>query len=330
MNENPSDILIPDMILDGPPPRTRTIDGVGGGRAMRAILPVLRERQREGAAIRVFEPRASKGRELVRAAASQGVQMQLRTARGEDGLRHGSDGGLILAHSDDPQTTASLLANENLIDRPVLGQLLLKYSDRIAGIRIAAPRGDRKTRRSGTLLFERIAELRARRSASVIVDDPTFAVIEQPVREWMRNAVEREAERLEADITPECDPIEMTFDGMETAPVFVVETFTPEAPEEIVRRTLATELEHRTITRGTSFFVAELPTYERSLHLHEARLRLTDGAIRVLGREALTSASFVSQATGRTPAAPNGLGVALGIVLALVILTPSNPIATTD
>jgi len=41
VNHEP-DVLIPDLIIDAPPTR-RVIDGVGGGRAMRAMLPVLAE-----------------------------------------------------------------------------------------------------------------------------------------------------------------------------------------------------------------------------------------------------------------------------------------------
>jgi hypothetical protein len=327
-SSNDSEILIPDLILNGPPPASRTIDGVGGGRGMRAMLPVLAEREREspGSKIRLFEPRVSKGRELVRLAAERGVTMQLRTARGEDGLRGGTDGGLVLIHTDDPATTASLLANDRLAHRPILAQLLLRYSDRIAGIRIAAPGGDQATRHAGVVLFERLAELRARRGAAAIVDDPAFSVIEEPVRAWMRSAVEREAERLEVGIEPESDPIELTLDGIETAPVFVVETNAPEAPDAVVRRTLATELEHRTLTRGTSFMVAEVPRHERALYLHEARLRLTDGALRVLGREALTSESFNRAAIMGTSSTLNDLG----LLLAFFAITAAAPVVTTD
>lgn len=324
-----SDVLIPDLILDAPPRRS-VIDGVGGGRAMRAILPVLAERHRTNPAteLRLFEPRATKGHEIVRHAESQGVSLTLRPVRGEDGLRDSRDAGLILVHTDDPRTTAELLANEALIGRPILGQLLIKFGERIAGLRVAAERGDLTTRRAGTLLMERLAELRGRRGASAIVDDPRFAAIEEPVRAWMRAAVEREAERLEADIVPECDPLELTYDGIETLPVFVVETMAPEDPEELVRRTLERELEHRTLTRGTSFIVAEIPTHERALYLHEARLRLTDGDVRVLSREVLTSASFAPRSIARESGRPGSDGV--GAVLALFAITAAAPVLVTD
>ena len=328
MNQE-SDVLIPDLIIDAPRPR-RVVDGVGGGRAMRAILPALAERPRANPAteLRLFEPRAPKGHELVRHAESQGVPLVLRPVRGEDGLRDWRDAGLILVHTDDPRTTAELLANERLIGRPILGQLLIKFGERIAGLRVAAERGDRTTRHAGTLLMERLAELRRPRGASGNGGGPRFAAIEEPVRAWMRAAVEREAERLEADIVPECDPLELTYDGIETLPVFVVETHSSEDPEELVRRTLARELEHRTLTRGTSFIVAEIPSHERALNLHEARLRLTDGDVRVLSRETLTSASFAPRSGARASGRQGSDGI--GAVLALFAITAAAPVLVTD
>ena len=330
--EAEAEVLIPDVILPASP---RHIDVIGAGRGTQAILDVLEERQRAepSTSIRLFEPRVAKGTELVKEARIRGVELTLRPRRAEDSVAHETRlGDLVLVHADDPATTASLLANRALVGSPILSQFLLgwNYGRQIAGIRIAAARFDEETRRAGVALTHRLAELRARSGSSAILEQPAWSAIEQPIRQWMRDAVTREADRLDAGVIAESDPIEATFDGFTTSPVLVVETDEVVSNEHLVLSAVEDALAERTFQRGTTILVAEVPRASRLLFLHEARLRF-DGRLELVRTESLDSDSF--RRPGRDAASGPGLlaffAALAGIVL-LATITPTNPMAFTD
>lgn len=245
--------------------RTITMDQVGGGRAVTFALPLLeRAYARSGLTkpiLTIFDPAPGKALIRAREAAAHGIEARPVEQKGQDAIAAAGPSDTLLHINVDHAPTAAeclVLAAEN--ERPVCVNVFVQLpTGKLLAIRAAFAAKDAAGKIALAAFFFTLGRITVRAGSSKIwgADAPAAnGILEGPMREWFVAALDR-AHAMAAGVAVDGAPIEITYNGVETIPLFIRDSRTGWAD----RATLAREVADQTttpITRGTAFAIAEV------------------------------------------------------------------------
>lgn len=325
--------------------------GRGSERGIAAISAFNSQSSRYEIVPTYVDPAPGKAAELAKRAQEQGVvHVHAVEARVQDFVladRRATTAPIVLA-LDDPGEIARVLEATANSGRTTLVYLLVKRPrGSLLGVRMFVASGPSEERRLAILFFARLASFTLRRGSSALLGAhgaPEDLANEPLLRSWFAAHYTSALPKAVAGLTPECDPFEVTEDGVTTQPLFLVHHDEPMDPatlgDEILRRPSAP------IARGTEFQIAEI--LPDALRFLSARFRKTDARVTVRTASTLERRAYeeeaheaearaaraeadAKEAEERAKQAAANRERSLNAIVALgSLVSRTNPVATTD
>jgi hypothetical protein len=234
--------------------------------------------------VRYVDAREGRALSMKRAAEQRGISAKAYTGHIEDVLQTASDRDPVNCTMDRVEPVVHLMQTVEETPRVVMGSFLLRPpSSELWGVRFVLTPSDVLARRETIRLFERIAELTARRSSAMLVGEkasPEHLAVEPKFRAWMGSHTREQLSKVAAGLPPEANPLEVTMDGETTLPVIIEESDEWREPTALARE--MAENPPLPLLRGESFIVAEVTLI--GIRFHHLRLRQTDGRMSVRGQ----------------------------------------------
>lgn len=261
--------------------RTITIDQIGAGRATAFAIPQIAKMFEPAgltdASVVLYDPAPGKARARAREAAAVGVEARAEEMTGQAAIAAaGTTDRLLIISIDDATSCAEclLLAGEH--DRPVVVTIFIQLPNgKLVALRAAFAAHDRDGKRALAAFLFTLGKIAGRSGSRRVWDQgapPANVLLEPAMRAWFCEAVDRSLD-MAAGVAPEGAPVEITFDGVETVPLFLRDSTAGFAD----RATLASELESQTVTplrKGSPFAIAEVGT--DSIQLVNGKYRALD------------------------------------------------------
>jgi hypothetical protein len=308
-----------------------TVGGANrGARTMqRAIADFNRTSARFALAPTYVDPVPERALALVREGATRGIRARAVEARIEEVLSDDNQPrSPLIVSVDNPHAVASAL--ERAEGRPILVYLLVRMpSQELMGIRVVIRSGDDQERALAARFFRALGKVTARSGASVVIGvngRPEHVALEPAYRAWFAEHMQSNMTKLVANIAPENDPLEVTFDGRKTMSLMVKESgATWSDPSELARAVVEHPL--MPITRGRDFAIGELGP--DGVRMHVLRVRATDGKPAIKARAVVTPEAYRAADVEEREAIRRELAAAMGRA-ALATLGVTLAIFTTD
>ncbi|MFO0645851.1 MAG: hypothetical protein U0326_06410 [Polyangiales bacterium] len=284
-----------------------------------------------------IDPAPGKAIALNREAQRRGIRAGFIEAKAQDVVQAASneDAAPLVLQLDRATDLAKVLRETEHTKRVTFGYLVARDPrGRLIGLRFVVRPGDTRTRLTLAKFFEELGNVTLARGSSAVVGAdalPEHAAIEPLIRAWFAAHLKANISKAVADIEPDADPVEVTFDGEVTQPVVLRESLTWAGPEELAEEVKTSW--KGAIARGSSFVIIEWVTGE-GLRVYSARLRRTDGNISVQGATVVSPSEFQRADLARAEAAElrrrKAEALAALARAAQMAFTRTNPVATTD
>lgn len=283
------------------------IDQIGAGRAFDYILnriPELFPRSSQSRpVITLADPAPSKAVEKAKRAQARGIEVvpEERTGQALIAARGVSD--TVLSINTDLARANSeclLLAADN--QRPTcLGVFCQLPNGKLAALRAAFGGNDAEGKRALAAFFAVLDTVTLKTDSHTVWGSdapPANILLEPPMRRWFETAFDR-SQRMASGLDPQGSAIEMTFDGVETRPMFIRDSRAGWAD----RATLTAEIVTQRTTpmaRGTGFVIAELGV--NAIQLVHGKLRAIDGTLSIDAVDAVTKEAYDDAAARKADA----------------------------
>jgi hypothetical protein len=284
-------------VISAPPPPKPTIRVVNGGshRGAMANAPALADFNKlsERAEIHVVYADVLPGRAaaMVKEAQRLGLTAEAYEGKVEDLVKttgHGSSP--IILNVDRASAIAAALSDPATASHPILGYLLLRLpSNQLWAVRFVLTPEEATLREEVVKFFTTVAGVSERNTSSAVVGDiadPAHRLVEPQIRAWFAEHTKKNLEKIAAGVEPATAAVEVTMNGVDTLPLFIVAGDSWAEPAALAEAVLANP--QFPIRRQSQFVVAEL--VEGALRFHAVRRR-SDDKVTVGGVEVVDRAS---------------------------------------
>lgn len=310
----------------------------GANRGARAAVDALAALNVNSTAMTVVphyvDPIDGRAEAMAESARQQGLDDALGTvARIQDKKALAGEADLVIHHLDRADAIAESHAITVVNNTPSLSYLAILLPGRgVIGVAAVDDRTSVEASAQIQAFFRGVARVSARAGSGAVfgVEAPVESnQAEALIRSWFARHSDDCVQKLAAGVAPTRYPLEMTFDGDESIPLFVVESdVAASSPETLAEVVLMNP--HTPIPRGSRFVVCEvLPDALRFVTVRHRSF----GGINVTGETRVTERDVVATRVTRRETGP-GLGAALlSLVIGASVLvhaSRSNPVHTTD
>lgn len=319
----------------------RTVNTVvaGAHRGAEAALNALITLNNTNKALSIIphyvDPIDGRAEAMAEAARQQGLDGALGTvARIQDEKAVAGEADLVIHHLDRADAIAESHAITVNNGTPSLSYLAMLLPGRaVLGVAAVDDRQSPEASAQIQTFFRGVARVSARAGSGSVfgVEAPIESnQAEALIRSWFARHSDDCVQKLAAGVAPTRYPLEITFDGDESIPLFVVESDTPATSlEQLAESVLMNP--HTPIPRGSRFVVCEvLPNAVRFVTIRHRSF----GGVNVTGQTSVTDRDVLAQASTRRESTDSGLGALLmSLVVGASVLanaTRSNALHTTD
>lgn len=279
------------------PVRTISIDQVGAGRALAFAIPLLERTfalsHLTKPSLTIYDPAPGKALARSREATTLGISARAVEQRGQDAIAAaGASDRLLQINVDHPETIAEclLLAAEH--NRPTCVNVFVQLpSGALVAIRGAFAAEDRAGKIAAAAFFFVLNRVTVRAGSGKVWGPdapPANITLEPAMRTWFTGALDR-AHAMAAGVAPDGAPLECTYDGVDTMPLFIRDSRSGWADRETLEREVNAQTS-TPLTRGTAFVIAEVGT--DALQFVPGRFRALDRKVSVDAPEAVDAEHY--------------------------------------